>query len=206
MKQQKPADKVWRDESGQDIPVNRLRRSEKLREQMAFKIANNASKLSKLLAEQKDLMKEATQAVVLAIIEENDGKKRDTKGNVTWYNFDGTIKVEANIQDRIEFDTTLLDQCKGKLDQLLNENLTSKDVFIKDIVMSAFETSRGSLDTKKVLSLKKHSSRIKHPLYQEAMDLLDKSIRRPDSRTYYRVWRKDENGQYQNIDLNFSSI
>ncbi|KAF0199009.1 MAG: hypothetical protein FD170_3937, partial [Bacteroidetes bacterium] len=26
------------------------------------------------------------------------------------------------------------------------------------------------------------------------------------SRTYYRVWLKDETGEFQNIDLNFSSI
>jgi hypothetical protein len=141
-----------------------------------------------------------------AIIAENNGKVRETKGNLVLYNFDGSIKLEVNINDRIEFDSVLLDQCKAKLDQLLNENLSTNESFIKDIVMSAFETGRGKLDTKKVLALKKHSSRIKHPLYTEAMEFLDKSIRRPDSRTYYRVWVKDEEGKYENIDLNFSSI
>ena len=72
--------------------------------------------------------------------------------------------------------------------------------------MSAFETSRGKLDTKKVLSLKRHASRIKDKRYHEAMDLIDKAIRKPESKTYFRVWEKDENGQYKSVDLNFSSI
>jgi hypothetical protein len=206
IKQQTSKDGVWIDEQGTSIPYNRLTKSEKLREGSLYKVATSAAKLNTQLLTLKATMREKVVEIVDAIIAENNGKVRETKGNLVLYNFDGSIKLEVNINDRIEFDSVLLDQCKAKLDQLLNENLSTNESFIKDIVMSAFETGRGKLDTKKVLALKKHSSRIKHPLYTEAMEFLDKSIRRPDSRTYYRVWVKDEQGKYENIDLNFSSI
>jgi hypothetical protein len=38
------------------------------------------------------------------------------------------------------------------------------------------------------------------------MDLIDKAIRRPNSRSYYRVAIRNNQGEYESIDLNFSSI
>jgi hypothetical protein len=77
---------------------------------------------------------------------------------------------------------------------------------LKELVLSAFQTSKGKLDTKKILGLKKHASRIEDKRYHEAMKYLDESVRRPTSSTYFRVWVRNDAGQYENIDLNFSSI
>jgi hypothetical protein len=88
----------------------------------------------------------------------------------------------------------------------MSKNLTASDEFVKELVDTAFSNSKGALDAKKVLSLLKHRTKIKNVLFQEALNLIEESIRRPDSKTYYRVWTKDEDGKYKNIDLNFSSI
>ena len=74
------------------------------------------------------------------------------------------------------------------------------------MVLDAFETSRGKLDARKVFGLIRYKSKINNVLFQAAVKLLEQSIRRPESRTYFRVWTKDENGKYNNINLNFSSI
>jgi hypothetical protein len=57
-----------------------------------------------------------------------------------------------------------------------------------------------------VTGLLKYAVRINHPLFQEACTLIQKAIVRPDSKTYYRVFVKDEEGKYKNIELNFSNI
>src|SRR5690606_379589 len=127
-------------------------------------------------------------------------------GNFTWHNFDRSLKIEVSINERIQFDDLTITACKDKLNQLIDANNEGKVESIKDMVNDAFSTSRGKLDAKKVMSLLKYKSRIKAPVFQEAMVLLEESIRRPDSKVYFRIWKKNQDGKYENIDLNFSSI
>ena len=77
---------------------------------------------------------------------------------------------------------------------------------IVQLITDAFNKTKGQLDANKVLSLLRYRSKFKATKFQEALDLLEKSIRRPDSKTYFRVSYRKENGEYQVIDLNFSSI
>ena len=78
--------------------------------------------------------------------------------------------------------------------------------FVKDLVTDAFSTSKGKLDAKKVMSLLKYRNKIKDYQFQEALNLIETSIRKPDSKTYFRVWERREDGSYGIVDLNFSSL
>ena len=198
-------EKVWTDESGAEIPANRITHLEKMKEKFSFKIATDAAKLNTGLTVFKQGIKAMCNQVFDTVMTAEE-KKKATKGNFTWYNFDGSIKVEVSINENIEFDGLLIEKCKQKLMELVGESISADKAFIKELVLSAFQTSKGKLDTKKILSLKKYATRITDTRYAEAMKYLDDSIRRPDSKTYFRVWVKDDNGQYKNIDLNFSSI
>lgn len=198
-------DKAWFDESGNLIPYNRLTKLEITREAAIGKILINAQAINNKLIDFKESIKIATSKMVADYIAEK-GLDSLGKGNVTLFNFARTVKVEVSISDRIEFDDLTMKACKEKFDIFLAENIDEKQAFIKEMVNDAFSTSRGRLDAKKVMSLLKYELKIKDAIFQEALSLLKESIRRPDSKTYYRVWLKDENGEYQNIDLNFSSI
>ncbi len=202
---QKSSDKLWQDEKGTEIPFSRITKVERLMERKSGKLINEAKKLHNKLSAFKEQIREACYEVYDAFMVEHDNKK-DGKGNFTWYNFDRSIKIEVNINERIEFDDLNITACKDKLDQFLSANVESKDEFIKQLVLDAFETSRGKLDAKKVMSLLRYKSKIKVSLFQEAMELLESGIRRPDSKTYFRIWAKNQEGKYQSIDLNFSSI
>ena len=70
----------------------------------------------------------------------------------------------------------------------------------------AFTTSGGKLDAKNVLGLRRYADRITDPRYTEAMTLIDKAIRKPESKEYFRVWVKDNSGEYQDLQLNFSAL
>jgi hypothetical protein len=156
----------------------------------------------------KKVVQQACDEVIVSIREEHK-IKTDSKGNVTWYNFDQSIKVEVDVKGLIRFDDVLIDAAKEKLMQLIGDNINGDD-FVKSLVMDAFQTSSGQLDTRRILGLKKYSSRINNlkikKTWDEAMQLIDQSITRPESKTYFRIWVKDEKGQYKNIDLNFSNI
>ena len=78
--------------------------------------------------------------------------------------------------------------------------------FVKDLVIDAFSTTRGKIDAKKVFALMKYRTKISHPLFQEALNVLSDGLRHPGSKTYFRLWKRDEDGSYKLIELNFSAL
>jgi hypothetical protein len=46
------------------------------------------------------------------------------KGNMTWYNFDGSIKVEMSINENIDFDSMLIEKAKQKLMEMIGESIS----------------------------------------------------------------------------------
>jgi len=205
---QKVKDPLWIDETGLQIPVARINPVERLMEQKATLLANRAVSLNKSLIDFKVLVKDMCAQVYAAFMKSKgiNPEETDSKGFFTWFNFDRTIKIEVSVSDRIAFDDLTINAAQEKLNQFLDETVASKFDFVKDLVQDAFKTSRGKLDAKKVMSLLKHRERINHPLFNEATALIESSIRRPDKKTYFRIWIKGEDGEYQLVDLNFSNI
>lgn len=202
---QKSKDQFWVDETGTKIPYNRTTKVERLMERKSGQLYKHADTLNKKLLEFKTEVAEVCQEVYDAYMEACNNKK-PSKGNYTWYNFDRSIKIEINVNTPIKFDELGIAACKDKLDEFFETEIETKNAFIKEIITDAFETSRGNLDTKKVMDLFKHRKRVNKPLFDEALDLLEKSIRRPASKTYFRIWAKNTEGKYENVDLNFSSV
>lgn len=202
---QKVKDKQWKDETGRDIPIEYISPVNRLKERNAGALVKQAKQINKQLVDFKKSTVKLCAEVYAKMMDEFK-TKADAKGNFTWFNFDRSIKIEVSISDRIDFDDLTITACKSKLDEFLSDTLDSKQEFVKDLVTDAFSTSRGKLDAKKVMGLLKYRSKIKAELFQEALNLLESSIRRPESKTYFRIWERAADGSYALIDLNFSSI
>jgi len=202
-------DSAWLDESGAAIPFNRTTPAERGREKSAASIYKEAKRLNKALASFKNLVRTLCDKAYKDALSELKVDPVDRKGNFTWFNFDRSFKVEVSINDRIEFDDLLIQAAQEKLRSFLATNTSGIDDMISKLIMDAFQTTRGKLDTKRVMNLVRYRSRLdqaKYPEFHEAIDFIEKSIRKPESKTYYRVWERDANGEYQVIDLNISSI
>lgn len=204
--QQTSKSTFWKDEAGVEIPYNRTTDYERKSERVTAKLANMSIKLNSQLEAFKLYLKKEVVMLYDEFKKENGGIIGKGKGNATFYNFDRSTKVEVAISEAITFDENTIELAKAKLDEVLNDGLQGAKDFIKPIVMEAFTKTNGKLDTKGVLGLRKHTSRVKDVRYAEAMELIDKSIRRPSSKEYFRVWLKDEAGEYKVIKLNFSDI
>lgn len=202
----KSTDSEWVDESGTSIPYNRITKAERLMERSSARIVKQALLISLKLENFKDLIRDLSQEAYDAFMDEKTSTRK-SKGNFTWFNFDRSIKIEVSVNEPIQFDDLTIQAAKEKLDQFLDENIQSKNEFAKEMVLDAFETQRsGSLDTKKVMNLTRYESKVNDPLFSEAVALINQAIRRPKTKTYFRVWLKDDAGEYQNIELNLSSI
>lgn len=201
-------DQFWKDESGVSVPYNRTTALERKKERLANKLVKSATKLNDILLAFKQEIIQANEDVLETIRQEND-VKLDGKGNFTWYNFNRTIKIEVNVNEAIKFDEIKIEAAKEKLINLIRENISGDD-FIISIVEDAFQTSRGKLDARKILGLQKHTSRIKSKdikeKWENAMELINQSITRPKSKSYQKVWVKDDEGAYKAIELNFSAL
>lgn len=206
--------KTWIDESGLEIPENRITPYEKIRERAAAKLLKKAGKINETLVAFKDEIEETCEKIWQAGHAEagTDSERiAKLKGNHTWYNFDRTIKVEVSIQGRIDFDDILIASAKDQFDQYTEKlTATSSDAeLICDLINVAFQTRNGKLDPKEVFKLFKYQSKVsakKYPEFHKAIDLIGQSIRRPDSRKYTRISTQGEDGKYRVVDLNFSSI
>jgi hypothetical protein len=203
----KGADKFWRDEKGIEIPFARITKTERMKERGSVKIATEALKMSEQLKKFKELCAAECEKCFQSDLAEG---KAPTKGGYTLFNFDRSIKIERSINENITFDENLIGAAKEKFDTFLKVGTAGVEDIICQLIMDAFSSNKkGKLDSKKILNLLSYKQRIsdkKYPEFHQALTLIEQAIRRPDSKIYYRIWLKDENNEYQNIDLNFSSI
>ncbi len=202
---QKVKDEKWINESGESVPVKYIGAGDRLKEKHAAILLKEAKFASEKLQGFKTQMSKLCDEVYAKMAEEFK-IKAVSKGNYSWFNFDRSIKIEVSISERIDFDDIAIKACKEKLDEFLNTNLSTKQEFVKELVTDAFSTTRGKLDAKKVMSLLKYRTKITDTIFQDALNLLEGSIRRPDSKKYFRIWEREEDGSYKLIDLNFSSL
>jgi hypothetical protein len=199
-------DEKWKDESGTAIPYNRITAFERSSEVTLYNLAVNANRINATLTEFKAKVKKEATRLYAQFLKENGGIIGKGKGGATFFNFDRSIKVEVSVNDQIVFDENTIGLAKNEMDLLMEEGLEGAKDFIKPILMDAFSTSNGKLDTKKVLGMKKWRSRVNHPRFDQMCEYIDKSIRIPSTKEYFRIWVRDEAGEYQNIQLNFASI
>lgn len=194
--------KQWIDHNGNEVPAQYVPGLDKTKERTADKTLKKAIKLNKALNEfKKETLKEC-DSLYNKMLSDHDVKKKG-KGNYSITSFDKSIKIEVSMQERIEFDDQI-QIAQEKINQYLVVKTGDVDQELQQIINLAFKTSKGRLDAKRVLSL--FGLKINHPLWIEAMDILKSSINRNVSKRYLRVWKKDTEGDYKSIELNFSSI
>ena len=198
--------KHWIDESGNNIPEKYISKTQKLAERASEKIVKEATKLNKSLKELKQYISEQSDKIFLAVMKEREVNLKKRKKNFTWFNFDRSIKIEVIDNEAVKYDDLILSAGREKLMRFLNTNVSAKNQFIKEMILEAVQTRNGQVDHRKIFALEKYEKQINDLLYTAAMNDFREAYRLVKSKMYYRIWVKDESGEYQNIDLNFSNI
>jgi hypothetical protein len=198
--------KTLRDHNGFDVPVTAIGKIDLKKNQTAIKIAEKFKEMAVRLQNLKDFAFDAADEIYELQLKAYEIDGRDVermKGNFTFFSYDKRFKVEVNIGQRLEFDDKI-NLAKAEIDEYLKEITEGQNSDIMIIVNNAFTTVRGKLDPKRILQL--FSYQIKNVRWKKAMEILQDSITTNYSKRYIKVSERDSNGEYQNINVQFSSI
>lgn len=203
-------DATWINAAGDAVPVKFVPKTDKLKETLAARVHKAALNAEAVLHNLYQLMNECFKQVSEMVKTEyeikNGKQKKAGKGSFTWFNFDKSIKIEANINDIVKWDGALMTEAKQQLDNYISSNMSEANELISGLVTSAFSNSQGMIDTGKVFQILRYQDKIKAKTFQKACELMKQAQSIDKTKLYMRVWEKTETGEYRNISLNFSSL
>ncbi len=196
------------DHRGNLVPVEKIKQIDIIRDELVKSIVEKARLLSDAISE----FKATSMGEVAAFVEQSaleygvcyGGKK----GNILLTSFDGKYKVQRSIGEYIVFDERLqvakklIDECIrewiGNVDPSINANLIA-------VINQAFEVDKaGKISTDRILSLRRLD--IKDEKWRRAMTAISDSIQITGSKAYIRIYARKDDGSYDQIPLDISSV
>lgn len=195
----------WENTQGAFVPEANVKEIDKLRDQTVRRIWALAEALNKAMADFKATAFEDVASFVEISADQYGAKLGGVKGNVSLISYDGRLKIQRNIAERIVFDERL-QAAKHLIDECLKEWTVDGRDEIKAIISNAFNVDKkGEISTTKILGLKKIE--INHPKWLEAMQAISDSINIAGSKSYLRFYKRDdESGEYISMSLDLASI
>ena len=192
------------DHKGHLIPVNQIKPIDLLRDDLVKNIVNEALLTQKQLREFKlNAFSEVADFIELSA-EQHGIKVGGNKGNVTFFSFDGKYKIQRAVNENMTFDEGIL-AAKALIQECLDDWTQDANGNLKALVNRAFEVDKeGNLSTNRILGLRRVQIN-DDPRWQKAMDAISNSLQVIDSKSYIRIYERDDNGKYQPISLDIAS-
>lgn len=199
--------KTWQDAEGNEVPFKFVPVIDRKKESLAEKLHKASIKCEAQLSDLHQQMNAAVEEIREAVLEEYKLKgRKESKGNITWYNFDRSLKVEAALNDISRWDEALMTEAKELLDDYIRSSMSDANELISGLVSSAFSNTKGSIDSSKVFQILKFEGKIKDKRFLKACEMMKRAQQLDRTKKYMRIWRRAADGQYETINLNFSSL
>jgi len=98
-----------------------------------------------------------------------------------------------------------LHAAKALIDECMNDWSAGSAEELKTVIRGYFDVDKqGKLNTKKILSLRRYH--INDDRWKRAMDAISDSLQIIGSKSYVRVYQRDQNGDYNQLPLDLSSF
>ena len=189
---------------GHLVPVESIKEIDIERDEFVRDVVEDAKAVSAELDRFKKQLSGDMQAFVELSAEKYDANIGGNKGNITLLSYDGRFKVTRDVANRIDFDERL-NAAKVLIDECLREWSKDSGPELRTLVDDAFQVDqKGKINVKRILSLRKFD--ISHPTWRQAMAAIGDAITVTGSCVYYRVYERDEDGNYHQISLDFSGV
>lgn len=199
---------AWTDHNGLQVEMKRVTPLEKAKEKYAFSLAQKAMTCEKHLLELKSVFDDAFKTMQKELSKET-GTDVDLRGH-TFYSFDRKIKIFRDVSPEVEYDEGMMQAAYQLFEEYITGCLFAPEhEMVKSLILSAFKTVRGKFDNRKINSLiqqKNNPSVINNAQFQNAIELVVKARKVINEKAYDRVFVQNENGEYVQINLNFSGL
>lgn len=176
------------DARGNLVPVESISAADSLMDETVRKIMAFADPLSAQIARFKQhTMGDVAQ--LQALLAQNYGAKvGGEKGNVSLTTFDGLMKVQVAVADRITFGPELL-AAKTIIDECLNDWGANSHPALRAIIQRAFNVDHpGTVSPNDLFALLRHD--IADERWQRAMQAIRDSIRPIGTKEYVRFYKR----------------
>ena len=199
---------LWTDENGMQVELKRISVLEKVREKHAGAIGVKALVVEKALKELRQMIEAAIGAIKLEL-EKEITADLEIKGH-TFYNFDRSVKIFRQVSPLIDFDEGKMQTAHAAFTEFVNKRMTDDQAFLKDMILSAFKTTRGKFDTRKINTLlaQRDNIFVSNDIdFQNAIRLVQEARVVREDRVYDQVYCRDpETREYILVNLNIATV
>ncbi len=193
-----------RDAQDRLIPVEQVKEIDRTRDEVVREIYQIAQSTSEILRARKKKMVETFEAFIDLSAEKYEVKFGGKKGNITLISYDGEYKIIRAVSDYRIFDERL-QFAKQLIDECVTEWSKDSNPKIKSLINDAFQVDKqGRINTDRILGLRKID--IDDPQWLKAMDAIVESLQVIGSKQYLRIYKKKEDGSYEQVPLDLAAI
>ncbi|MGC6405233.1 DUF3164 family protein [Bisgaard Taxon 45] len=194
----------WKNIKGNLVPDEMVKEIDKERDCLVRCFVEQALEKQKEVRVFKKQVFDDIDAFIQLSAEKYDVQLGGRKGNVTLLSYDGEYKLIIAVQDRLTFDERI-QAAKQLIDECLHEWSADARPELRSIINDAFQVDKeGNLNTARILSLRRVE--IQDERWTKAMQAISDSIQIVDSKDYVRFYKRDENGNYQQISLDMARV
>ncbi|MBM9605944.1 DUF3164 family protein [Desulfopila inferna] len=187
---------------GHLVPLESIKEIDLARDEFVREVVAQAAEVSGILEKFKQKLAGDMQAFLELSAEKYEVDLGGARGNLSLTSYDGRYKVLRAVSERLDFDERL-QAAKELVDDCLREWSKDAGPELRTLVESAFQVDKkGRINAKRILSLR--SLNIEHPTWKKAMDAIGDAVTVVGSCTYYRIYERDDEGNYNQISLDFS--
>lgn len=191
------------DAQGRLVPEGQIRPIDQARDALVQELVAKARPLRTQLLEYRAKAFADIEALCELSAEEYGVKLGGRKGNVSLLSFDGRYKVLRAIDERLVFDERL-QAAKALIDECLREWTEGARPEVATLVQDAFKVDNaGNIRTGSVLGLRRLD--IRDERWTRAMTAIAEAVQVIGTKTYLRLYERDELGQYRPISLDIAS-
>jgi len=193
-----------RDAQGRLTPENLVRPQDQLQDELVRKIIGHAEELSDQIARFRGHCFDDIGGFDALLEAEYGGHaRRSVKGNRTYLSYDGCLKVQVQISERIDFGPEL-QVARDLVEACLGEWAADSRAEIRAIVSHAFAVDKeGEISRAGIYSLLRLD--IEDDRWRQAMAAIRDAMRVVGSKTYIRCYRREApDGAWQPITIDLA--
>jgi hypothetical protein len=185
------------------IPIASIKPEHLLEDELAQTLTAKAQALSAILAKFKAETFAAVDAYMALLAQQYGAKPGGDRGNLTLSAFDGSVKVQVAIGDKVELGPEL-QIAKTLIDACIRRWSDGASSELRTVVMDAFQVDKqGRIDTNRVLQLRR--LQIADEDWQRAMEAISNSVRVTHSKRYVRFYvRVGGDDEYAQVPMDLA--